>query len=183
MKKIYLVRHASPDRSVKDIPYDIRPGPPLSPKGEDEAEAAAAFLKAYGAVKIYYSPFERSARTAQIISARNGIPLVEESRLAEWRSVDEDADKVTERMTRLFEEVEKESAEIGPVALVTHGGPISFLLQALGLEEDRLSAFRKKFDGGNPIPPAGVWSAEWNEDTESWDLNLRFIPSTNGAVQ
>jgi broad specificity phosphatase PhoE len=177
MTNIYLARHASPDGTLRHIPYDIHPGPPLSAKGEKEAEALAEFLKAQGVVKLYYSPFERSARTAQIISAHSGIPSVEEKRLAEWREVDEKGDKVRERMTLVFGDIAKESAVIGPIGLVSHGGPIGLLLQALGIEENTLSAFRKKFDGGNPLPPAGAWAAEWNEEEKTWDLDLLFIPS------
>ena len=64
--KIFLVRHASPDWTRTDIPYDIPPGPPLSPKGEKEAAALAEYLKSEGVVKLYYSPFERSASTAKM---------------------------------------------------------------------------------------------------------------------
>lgn len=177
MTKIYLARHASPDGTRQNIPYDIHPGPPLSAKGEKEAEALGEFLKAQGVVKLYYSPFERSARTALIISAHSGIPSVEEKRLAEWRNVDEKGDKVRERMTLIFEDVTKESAIIGPIGLVSHGGPIALLLLELGIEKDRLSDFTKKFDGGNPLPPAGAWGAEWNEEDKTWELNLLFIPS------
>jgi len=182
MIKIFLIRHASPDWNLKHIPYDIHPGPPLSPKGEQEAEALAAFLKAEGAVKLYYSPFERSARTAQIVSAINKIPALEEKRLAEWRAVDEKENKVSERMSLLFEEISRESADIGPIALVSHGSPIAILLLALGMEKNKLFEFRKKFDGSNPLPPAGVWAAEWKEENKMWDLNLLFIPSTNSEV-
>ena len=177
MSKIFLVRHASPDWNLKHIPYDIHPGPPLSPKGEQEAEVLAEFLKTQGVVKLYYSPFERSTRTAQIISSLNRIPCTEELRLAEWRSVDEKSDKVSERMTLVFDEIAKESTEMGPIGLVTHGGPIALLLLALGLEKDKLLAFRKRFDSSNPLPPAGVWAAEWNNDHKAWNLNLIFIPS------
>jgi 2,3-bisphosphoglycerate-dependent phosphoglycerate mutase len=142
MTKIYLVRHASPDLTLKDIPYDIHPGPPLSPKGEKEAEALAEFLKEQGVVKLYYSPFARSARTAQIVSARSGIPCMEEKRLAEWRKVDEKRDKIAERMSLVFDDIARESIFIGPVALLSHGAPIGFLLLALGMEKDTLSLFR-----------------------------------------
>lgn len=182
MTKIFLVRHATPDWNLKHIPYDIHPGPPLSLKGEQEAEALAAFLKAQGAVKLYYSPFERSARTAQIVSTRNKIPSMEEIRLAEWRAVDEKESKLSERMSLVFDEISRESADIGPIALVSHGSPIAFLLLALGMKKDQLTEFRKKFDGSNPLPPAGVWAVEWNEEDKTWDLNLTFIPSTNGEV-
>jgi broad specificity phosphatase PhoE len=183
MTKIFLVRHASPDFNVKDIPYDIHPGPPLSLKGENEAKPLADFLKAQGAVKLYYSPFERSARTAQIISARNQIPAKEEKRLAEWREVDEMQEEVRERMSLVFEDAARESGIIGPIVFVSHGGPITFLLLALGMEEDTLSVFKKKFDGYNPLPPAGAWSSEWSMDQKTWDLNLVFIPSTSEKNQ
>jgi broad specificity phosphatase PhoE len=182
MTKIYLVRHASPDWSITDIPYDIHPGPPLSPKGEREAQVLAEFLKAQGIVKLYYSPFARSARTAQIISARSGIPSLEEIRLVEWCKADEKKDEVAERMALVFDDIAGESALIGPLALVSHGGPIACLLLSLGIEEDALSVFRKKFDGSNPLPPAGVWTAEWNEEQKTWDLQLLFTPATEEEV-
>jgi len=181
--KIFLVRHASPNWDLKSIPYDIHPGPPLSARGEQEAEEAANYLEAQKVVKLYYSPFERSARTAQIIAARNRIPSVEEKRLTEWRQADEIGDKVKERMSAIFEEIVKEGAAMGPIGLVSHGGPINFLLLVLGFDADQLAAFRKRFDGHNPLPPAGIWSAERKADAATWDLNLVFIPSTNGDVQ
>jgi 2,3-bisphosphoglycerate-dependent phosphoglycerate mutase len=183
MTKIFLIRHASPDWKLKHIPYDIHPGPPLSSKGEQEAEALADFLKAQGVVKLYYSPFERSARTAQIVSNRNGIPCIEEIRLTEWRSADEKGDKVNERMSRVFDEISRESTAIGYIGLVSHGSPIAFLLLALGLEKDKLSQFKKKFDGSNPLPPAGVWVAESNEDRKIWNLDLIFVPTVKEEVQ
>jgi len=162
---------------MTNIPYDIHPGPPLSPKGEKEAEALAEFLKAERVVKLYCSPFARSAKTAQIILERSGIPCLEEIRLAEWQK-DEKTDKVAERMSLVFDDIARESAVIGPVALVSHGGPIACLLLSLGIEKDTLSVFRKKFDGSNPLPPAGVWAAEWNEADKTWHLKLPFTPAT-----
>jgi broad specificity phosphatase PhoE len=182
MTKLYLVRHASPDLTLKHIPYDIHPGPSLSPKGEKESEALAEFLKAQDVVKLYYSPFARSARTAQIISTRSGTLCVEEKRLAEWRKADEQGDKAAERMSLVFDELARESAVIGPVALLSHGAPIAFLSLALGMEKDTLSVFRKKFDGSNPLPPAGVWAAEWNEEDKTWDLKLAFTPAMEEEV-
>lgn len=176
MTQIYLVRHATPNYEQKDIPYDIHPGPPLSAQGEKEAEALAEFLKTRGVVRVYYSPFERSARTAQIIAAANRIPAVEEKRLAEWRVVDEMKESVMERMRLVFEEITRESENLGPCALVSHGGPITFLLLALGLEETDLSLWKKKFDGYNPLPPAGVWCAERNGNARNWNLDLAYIP-------
>lgn len=176
MTKIYLVRHASPDWERRDIPYDIHPGPPLSLKGRQEAEAVADFLKEQGVVKLYYSPFERCTTTAHIIAARNKIPAAEETRLAEWREVAEKKESVSERMLSVFDEIVRESAVVGPVALVSHGGPITFLLLSLGMREETLSELKQKFDGFNPLPPAGAWLAEWNTDANAWDLDLMFTP-------
>jgi len=176
MTKIFLARHASPDWELKTIPYDIPPGPPLSPKGEKEAEALAEFLKVQAISKVYYSPFERSAKTAQIIATRNQIPAVEEKRLAEWREVDEKGESVKIRMLAVFNEIAAKSGNNGSIALVSHGGPITFLLQTLGIEETALAVYRKRFDTTNPLPPASAWSAEWNIDTKTWSLQLAFIP-------
>jgi len=175
--KLFLLRHASPDWNRTDIPYDIQPGPSLSPKGEKEAEELAEFLKSHGVVRLYYSPFERSFRTAQIISSINEIPCIEEKRLLEWREQGETEAKVNMRMKAVFDRAAKESVEIGPIGLVSHGGPIALLLQELGIDRDKLALYRKKFDRTNPLPPAGAWEVEWNKENNSWNLNLKFIPS------
>ena len=177
--EIFLIRHASPDWNRADIPYDIPPGPPLSSKGEKEAEALAAFLKTQGVVKLYYSPFERSVRTARVISALNGIPCMEDKRLSEWREVDELETQVRERMSSIFDRAAKESAEIGPIGLVTHAGPVTFLLQELGIDPDELALYRKMFDQPNPLPPAGAWKAEQDPGEYSWNLKLEFIPKAS----
>jgi hypothetical protein len=53
------------------------------------------------------------------------------------------------------------------------------LLLTLGMEKDKLSQFKRKFDSSNPLPPAGVWAVHWNDDNKRWDLNLVFVPSTS----
>src|SRR5436190_1058112 len=125
MTKIFLARHASPNWELKTIPYDIQPGPPLSFQGEKEAEVLSEFLKMQQISKVYYSPFERSAKTAQIIAAHNQIPAVAEKRLAEWREADEQGASVRVRMQTVFDELAAESSISGSIALVSHGGPIT----------------------------------------------------------
>jgi len=177
--KILLLRHATPEWDRTDIPYDILPGPPLSSKGEKEAEALAEFLKTQAVVKLYYSPFERSARTARVISALNGIDCMEDKRLSEWRSIDELETQVRERMSSIFECAVRESLEIGPIGLVSHGGPVAALLQELGINPEELAPFRKLFDGSNPLPPAGAWKAEQGPGEDSWNFKLEFIPKVS----
>jgi len=176
-RPIYLLRHASPDWSRKDIPYDIPPGPPLSKKGEQEAVQLAEFLQAHHVVKLYYSPFERTAKTAHIICRANQIFCIEEPRLAEWRGEYESQEQATARMKAVFEAAFMESERLGPIGLVSHGGPIGALLQELGIDEGDLATYRTKFDTTNPLPPAGAWEAEWDEASGSWSLDLKFIPS------
>ena len=133
-------------------------------------------MKTVAIVKLYYSPFKRCARTAQVISALNEIPCVEDIRLSEWREVDETEADVCERMISVFEQAEKESAEIGPIGLVTHAGPVAILLQGLGIDPDDLARHRKMFDKPNPLPPAGAWKAEKDSGDDSWNFKLEFIP-------
>lgn len=179
MPTIFLARHATPDFTVKDLPYDIHPGPPLSPLGEAQAAALADFLRAEGVNKVYYSPFDRAARTAQIIAVRNHIVAMEDSRLAEWREVAEVNTSVQERMLHIFNELVTESLVVGSIALVSHGGPVALLLQGLGIDPAVLAPYRQRFDTTNPLPPAGAWSATWNAPEKHWDLELVFTPPTD----
>jgi broad specificity phosphatase PhoE len=179
--KIFLVRHATPSWSHTDISYDILPGPALSPKGEKESEALAEFMKSESVVKLYYSPFERSARTARIVSAINEIPCVEEKGLSEWRQVDEPETRVRKRVVSVFEHIVKESADIGPIGLVSHGGPIALLLLELGIDRNELASYRKMFDTTNPLPPAGAWKVEQISDEGNWNFQLAFIPKADSA--
>lgn len=177
--KIFLVRHARPDWDRKDIPYDILPGPALLPKGEKEAQTLAEFLKSEGVSKLYYSPFERSASTAKIVAAINDIPCIEEKGLSEWRGVDESEAQVRERMLHIFEGAAKESEDVGPIGLVSHGGPIELLLLALGMDKEDLAPYRKKFDTTNPLPPAGAWKVEQLPDHNGWKFELAFTPNVS----
>ena len=176
--KIFLIRHATPNWNRKDIPYDIFPGPLLTPKGEKEAEALAAFLKSEGVGKLYHSPFARAAKTAQIISAINRIPCVEESRLAEWRMQEETEIQVRRRMKAIFDQSLAEVAGMGSIGLVSHGGPIGALLQELGIDSNALAVYRTRFDTTNPLPPGAAWQVERKDGkNSSWNFSLKFIPS------
>jgi broad specificity phosphatase PhoE len=172
---IYLIRHASPDWERKDIPYDIPPGPPLTDKGQQEAQELGVFLQKAGVRKLYYSPLERSTHTAQIAAAVAGIPLLEQSELAEWVTGEMEAE-IHARFWPLMESAMMESVQLGPLGLVTHGGPVAYLLRQLGIDPARLERHRKMFDHRNPLPPAGVWAARRNSSNDAWDLQLVFAP-------
>jgi len=172
---IYLIRHASPDWKRTDIPYDVPPGPPLTEKGRQEAEALGQFIKQAGVRKLYYSPLERSAHTAQIAAALAQVPAEEQPGLAEWRNGESEAE-IQARFWPLLEGFLQESAQSGPLGLVTHGGPIAHLLKQLGMEAGRLEKMRRAFDRSNPLPPAGVWAARRESEDDGWSLELVFAP-------
>ena len=132
----------------------------LDPQVRQEAEALAAYLKSEGVGKLYHSPFARAAKTAQIISAINRIPCVEESRLVEWRMHEEAEIQVRRRMKAIFDQSLAEVAGMGAIGLVSHGGPIAALLQELGIDPNELAVYRTRFDTTNPLPPAAAWQVE-----------------------
>lgn len=175
--RLYFIRHATPDWGRTDIPYMTPPGPPLTPKGEQEARTLGDFLKEQGVVKLYHSPFERTSKTARIAADLNGIPCLVEPRLVEWHGEVEAAEQVRWRMLSMLQEARRESEGVGPIGLVTHGGPVAVLLHELGLEDETLSAFKRQFDHANPLPPAGAWEAAWDAERDAWTLDLKFIPS------
>jgi broad specificity phosphatase PhoE len=172
---VYLIRHATPDWSRTDLPYHIPPGPPLTPQGVSEANELGEFLKTIGIISIQCSPLERCARTAMIAAGHIGLEAQINGGLSEWRP-GEKHDEVHTRIWPTWEEACRASAAGGPVALVTHGGPIAVLLDRLGLIPEALNHYKRLFDRNNPLPPAGVWHATRRQDT--WQLKLAFTPAS-----
>lgn len=172
---IYLARHATPDWSRTDLAYHIPPGPPLVPQGEAEAAELGRFLRAAGVTRLLASPLERARRTAEIAAAVAEVPVQVDEALAEWRP-DEQAEHIRARFWPAWERVVAQSLPAGPIAWVTHGGPIGFFLEALGLPKDTLAYYRRLFDRNNPVPPAGVWKANRPASGEPWDVSLAFVP-------
>lgn len=178
----YLMRHATPDWSRTDIPYDIPPGPPLTAAGEAEAHAAAEFLAKLEITRIYASPLARTHRTAEIVAAHLGLEYTIESAIAEWRH-DEDEDAVTIRSRTfwdgLWNVMHPFAKSHGPhyrPLIVTHGGPSRLLLQSLGLPTPHIEHFRAQFDHNNPMPPAGIWRLDYTSTTDTWSMELVFAP-------
>jgi broad specificity phosphatase PhoE len=172
---LYLVRHATPDWSRTDIPYHIPPGPPLTEKGEREAELLGDFLRDMGACQMLHSPLERCARTAQIAGAAAGVPVRLEERLAEILP-EEKAPDILARVWPVWVQAGQTCFEAGPVVLVTHGGPIGILLAELGLAPKQLAHYQARFDRRNPVPPAGAWRAIRPTPDGPWSLDLAFTP-------
>jgi broad specificity phosphatase PhoE len=178
--KIYLVRHATPDWSRTDIRYDVPPGPPLTAQGEAEAAKVGEFLQTQGIKRIYASPLERTRRTAEIAGSVVGVTPMEEEAIAEWRRAENETE-VTARFNGLWEKICRESEMVGPLALVTHGGPIKAMLLSLGMPRATVDDYCRKFDRGNPLPPAGVWLAT-GSPTTTWQLELIWTPQASTAA-
>ena len=170
---IYLARHATPDWTRTDIPYHTPPGPPLTEQGRAEAQALGAYLAREGVRRIYASPLERAQHTAELAGAVMGAPVEIVWDIREWE-LQEAEEAVGQRMWTFWQRVVAESRQEGPIALVSHGGPIRILLERLGVEPERLASYRTRFDGNNPLPPAGVWKA--SRQGQGWSARLDFVP-------
>ncbi|MGQ0601658.1 MAG: phosphoglycerate mutase family protein [Anaerolineales bacterium] len=172
---LYLARHATPDWTRTDLSYHIPPGPPLVPQGEDEAAQLGRFFRTAGLARIWASPLERAHRTAAIAAGVAEVTVQVDEALAEWRP-EEKAEHIRARFWPAWERAIALSLQVGPIALVTHGGPIGFFLDELGLPKDTLAYFKRTFDRNNPAPPGGAWKLTRPASGEPWDLVLAFVP-------
>lgn len=171
---VYIARHATPDWSRTDIAYHIVPGPPLIPQGEEEARKLGEFLREAKVTKIYASPLERAHRTALIAGEIANAPVVVSYELHEVAPAD-NRDAVRKRVAEFWLAVAEESAEAGPIALVTHGGCVLELLNHLQVTEEEIAYWKGQFDRNNPLPPAGAWRTSLREG--SWLPELVFSPT------
>lgn len=175
---IYLVRHATPDWSRKDLAYHLPPGPPLTDVGLDEARQAGLYLRQAGVRWLYSSPLERCLHTAQIVSGLSGAPLSMHPELIEGQP-GEGRPQMRSRMRAVFEQACQEQ---GASALFSHGGPIGALLEELGMPDQELSGWQR-YDHNNPVPPAGIWEASREGDRDGWQLRLVFAPQPGRPLQ
>lgn len=172
--KVFLARHATPDRAGYDLPYHLPPGPPLTERGIEEARELGAFLASQEVRYVFSSPLERTWTTAQIAAQPAQASLRVHPDLKEMLP-EESWDAVLERMRPAFLDAARLSHEKdSPVALVTHGSPVLALLRWLGLAEAHVEAARI-YDARTPLPPAGAWCAAW--DGQNLNLRLEFVPA------
>mgnify|MGYP005817552989 CR=1 FL=1 len=172
---LYLARHAAPDRTRFDLPYHIPPGPNLTEKGLREAAELGEFLCGAGVVHFLASPLERAWRTATIAAETCGATLELNQDLTEWRP-EENESTVLARVQQAFETgLSLAMAKGGPVALVTHGGPILAALRWLGAPAETLERMRI-YDNRNPLPTAGAWRIE-RLDGGELHAQLAFAPA------
>lgn len=171
---IYLARHATPDWNRRDIRYDVAPGPDLVPQGEEEAARLGHFLRSAGVKQLVASPLVRTRRTAEIAGDIAGAPVRIDEAVREY-SNEENDQIIFDRFFPKLEELLKVAGDTGPIAIVTHGGPVRVMLERLGVSRDELWHYRRQFDHQNPLPPAAAW--ELTRSGQNWQARLVFSPS------
>lgn len=172
---VYLVRHATPDLSRTELVYHLPPGPPLTRLGEEQAAELGRFLCRRGVRGIWSSPLERARRTADLAALACEAEVLTDARLIEMQP-GETHDDVHARAGPAWDVVLGASAH-GPQALVAHGGVITALLLALGVAPETLAVLGRRFDSGNPVPPAGAWVVRVPGSTGLPTARLAFIPT------
>jgi 2,3-bisphosphoglycerate-dependent phosphoglycerate mutase len=177
LEEIYLVRHAAPDRST-GVPYNILPGPPLTPDGEREAEQAGAWLAERGLEHMLASPFARTRATAEAIAGRANLPLTFVDALREG-GPGEKLEQIRARVVELLAQVE--DSPLRRVAFVTHGACIRALLQHT--TDNRIDLAGHVYDNGNCAPTAGIWRGVRGDDCWKWEPAFRpaLAPQTADA--
>jgi broad specificity phosphatase PhoE len=181
-RAVFLVRHATPDWTRNDIPYHLPPGPPLVEMGKNEAILLRSFLRKAGVGLIAASPLERCQQTAHLVAdprvnghVETAIPLETWPALMELQP-GEDMASMRSRFWPAFLAAWSITEYVGSVAVVTHGGPVNFLLAELGVDPLRLKN-EYEFDHNNPIPTAGAWRVSRAARDLPWQMDLVFIPS------
>lgn len=176
---IYLVRHATPDLTRTELIYHLPPGPPLTRLGEEQAAELARFLRGRGVRGIWSSPLDRARRTAELVGLTCEAEVVTDARLIEMQP-GETHDDVHARARPAWDVV-LEAAARAPQAIVAHGGVITALLMALGVASETLADLGRRFDSGNPLPPAGAWEVRVPGPTGLPSAQLVFIPDIRPA--
>ncbi len=82
MTKIVVIRHGETDWNIEGR-YQGQADPPLNSKGILQAKKLAQDLQNSGLEILYTSPLLRAKQTAQILSDKLGIPIIDEPRLME----------------------------------------------------------------------------------------------------
>jgi 2,3-bisphosphoglycerate-dependent phosphoglycerate mutase len=171
IEELYVVRHAAPDRGT-GMPYNVLPGPPLTPDGRREAEQTARWLAGRGIEHLLASPFDRTRATAEAITAGLALPITLVDALREG-AIGETTAQIRERVAELLTQID--DGVLRCVALVTHGACMRALL--LHTTGDRIDLSGHVYDNGNCAPTAGVWRGVRAERCWRWELAFRPTPT------
>lgn len=174
-KPFYFIRHGQTDwKAQKRImgQADI----PLNQEGIDQALRVKAVVEALPICHIFYSPLQRTAKTAALICQNRAIPKVpsdvlKEMHLGAWSVIErhklssrvgikppggESWDQFIERVRQGINEILIEERE-GPILLVSHGGVYDALLFLLEAESAKLANCQLAF-----FEPFPAMNKGWN---------------------
>jgi 2,3-bisphosphoglycerate-dependent phosphoglycerate mutase len=165
--ELFLIRHAAPDRAT-GVPYNIQPGPPLTPAGHQEAVQAADWLRGRSVEHIFSSPFLRTRATAEAVQHALEVGMTFVDKLGEG-APGETLAQVRTRVSELLDQLD--DSPLRSIAIVSHGACILGLLQHTTNDTIDLSAHR--YDHGNNTPTAGIWHGVRTESGWKWTLAFR----------
>jgi probable phosphoglycerate mutase len=83
LRFIIFLRHGQAENNIKRLLAGRTPGVSLTPKGIDQAERIAKFLKPFNISTIYTSPIERAVKTAEIVAKHHSLDYQLDERLIE----------------------------------------------------------------------------------------------------
>ncbi|MCL5093958.1 MAG: histidine phosphatase family protein [Patescibacteria group bacterium] len=155
---IYLVRHTEVENPL-NIVYSRLPGFPLSKKGREEAKRLAEYFSTVKLDAIYSSPLLRTKETAEIIAWPHNLKIKYSDQITEWEFgiwsgvkketrdpemveiFNEKVTKFTIKGAETVLEIQKRVLDFlylilkeqsgQNILVVSHGGPLSILLNTL----------------------------------------------------
>jgi len=83
LRFIIFLRHGQATNNTLRLLAGRTPGVSLTPKGVEQAERIAKFLKPFNISAIYSSPIERAEKTAAIVAKHNSLEYKTDERLIE----------------------------------------------------------------------------------------------------
>jgi probable phosphoglycerate mutase len=83
LRFIIFLRHGQAENNINRLLAGRTPGVSLTPKGIDQAERIAKFLKPFNISTIYTSPIERAVKTAEIVAKHHSLDYNLDERLIE----------------------------------------------------------------------------------------------------
>ncbi len=83
MSSLIFLRHGQAQNNVEQRLVGRMPNIPLTELGAQQARYAADYLSEMNISKIYSSPIQRTVQTAQIVSERCSVDIIQDDRLIE----------------------------------------------------------------------------------------------------
>jgi 2,3-bisphosphoglycerate-dependent phosphoglycerate mutase len=180
--ELVIVRHGASASLVPGKPFDLVGGhsdPPLSPAGEQQAEAVGARLRGEPLKALFVTPLQRTAQTAAPLAAATGLePVVledlREVHLGEWEG-GEYRIRLTERDPVAMRALMEERWDVIP-----GGETMDSLATRVGRGVDQMLAAIGPGSAGVAVLHGGVIGEICRQVTRS--RPFAFIHADNGSI-